>query len=277
MKLTLGFSTCPNDTFIFDAMVHGKIDTEGLVFDLFMADVEELNQRAFKHDIHITKLSYHAFAQVARQYILLNAGSALGRKNGPLVIGRPPLPDSLTEEHAVAIPGKHTTANLLFSIFYPHVRKKPLYLFSAIEDALLQGKADAGVIIHESRFTYAQKGLLKIADLGEMWETRTGLPIPLGGIAIDRALPESVQLAVDRVLKRSVTFALANYDSSAGFVKSYAQELDNAVICQHIDLYVNEYTVDLGEEGRMAVSRLFGEAVNIGIIPAMPDNYLLHC
>lgn len=275
MKLTLGFSTCPNDTFIFDAMVHGKIDTEGIEFEPYMADVEVLNQRAFKRDIDITKLSYHAFSMVAGQYLLLNSGSALGRNNGPLVICRGDFDGRLSDGHTVAIPGKNTTANLLFSIFFPQVTLKPALLFSDIEEAVLSGKADAGVIIHESRFTFGQKGLVKMADLGELWESKTKLPIPLGGIAIARRLPENVQQRVDRVLKRSVTFALANYESSALFVKKHARELDDQVICKHIDLYVNDFTVDLGEEGRRAVARLFEEAVKTGAIPEMPDNFLV--
>lgn len=275
MNLSLGFSTCPNDTFIFDAMIHGKIDTEGLSFNVVMADVEELNRRAFRHDIQVTKLSYHAFAHVAHHYSLLRAGSALGRKNGPLVIGLPPLPAELSADALVAIPGKFTTANLLFSIFFPDITDKREILFSEIESLLLRKEASAGVIIHENRFTFARKGLSMMADLGEMWEAKTGLPIPLGGIAADRRLPLEVRLRLNRVMKRSVTYALAHPASSATFVNKFAQEMEEEVIRQHIDLYVNNFTVDLGDEGVRAVTHLFREASKKGIIEELPEDFLL--
>ncbi len=275
MQLSLGFSTCPNDTFIFDAMVHGKVDTEGLAFDVVMTDVEELNRLAFRHDIQITKLSYHAFAHVAANYSLLHAGSALGHKNGPLVIGLPPLPAEFPDDATVAIPGKYTTANLLFSIFYPGITRKREMLFSEIESALLNKQADAGVIIHENRFTYEGKGLAKISDLGELWEAATALPIPLGGIAADKKLPLEVRQKIDRVMKRSVLYALAHPASSAAFVKKYARELDEEVVMQHIGLYVNDFTVDLGEEGTCAVGYLFRKAAKTGIIGEVPVDFLL--
>lgn len=275
MRLTLGFSTCPNDTFVFDAMVHGKVDTEGLSFDVVMADVEELNRRAFLHDIQITKLSYHAYAHVARNYSLFQAGSALGRKNGPLVIGRPPLPASLSGTSSIAIPGRYTTANLLFSIFFPEAVSKQMYLFSDIEDAVLRVEADAGVIIHENRFTYQQKGLEQIADLGALWEAKTGLPIPLGGIAADRSLALPLRKKIDRVIKRSVVYALAHPESSAFFVKKFARSMEEHVIRQHISLYVNDFTVSLGEEGILAISTLFREATKCRIIPELPVDFLL--
>lgn len=275
MELTLGFSTCPNDTFIFDAMVHGKIDTEGLTFRVTMADVEELNRRAFQHEIHITKLSYHAFARVAGEYALLHAGSALGRGAGPLVIGRRPLTRGEIAEATIAIPGRYTTANLLFSVFYPEALHKREMLFSSIEEALLSGETEAGVIIHENRFTYERRGLVKIADLGERWEETTGLPIPLGGIAVDRSLPGEVQQAVNRVMRRSVAYAFDHPGESAGFVRDHACELDEAVIASHIGLYVNHYTLDLGEDGLQAIFHLFGEAARLGIINALPGHFLL--
>ncbi len=274
MKLTLGFSTCPNDTFIFDAMLHGKIDTEGVTFEPFMADVEELNRKAFKHNIHITKLSFHAFAYVADQYALLRSGSALGRNNGPLLISREILPVAKLEKGIVAIPGRYTTANLLFSIFYPGAQQKKELLFSEIEGALLRNEADAGVIIHENRFTFEQKGLLKIADLGELWESETGMPIPLGGIVVDRCLPPEIQLRIERILRRSVEYAQAHVDSSVSFVKKYAKELDMEVIRKHISLFVNDFTVDLGEEGINAVVRLFRQAYEKGVIEKEPQNFM---
>jgi 1,4-dihydroxy-6-naphthoate synthase len=266
MKLTLGFSTCPNDTFIFDAMVHQKVDTEGLEFDLVLADVEELNRNAFDGNIDITKLSYHAFAYVANNYNLLTSGSALGYKNGPLLISKRKIyPDEIADLK-VAIPGKYTTANLLFSIVFPKVKEKKEYLFSDIEEAILDGEVDAGVIIHENRFTFEKKGLKKIIDLGEDWEEKTNNPIPLGGIVIRRKFDLETQRKVNRVLKRSVEFALAHPNSGYGFVKNYAQELNDEVIQKHISLYVNNFTVDLGETGKTAVKTLFKRAADERII-----------
>jgi 1,4-dihydroxy-6-naphthoate synthase len=272
MKLTLGFSTCPNDTFIFDAMVHQKVDTEGLEFDLVLADVEELNRNAFNANIDITKLSYHAYLYVAENYKLLTSGSALGYKNGPLVISKHKIFPDEVESLKVAIPGKHTTANLLFSIAFPNVKQKTEYLFSDIEEAVLTGEVDAGVIIHENRFTYEKKGLKKIIDLGEDWEEKTKSPIPLGGIVIRRELNSEIQKKVTRVLKRSVEFAFANPKSSYDFVKQYAQELEDDVIQKHINLYVNNFTVDLGELGKSAVNQLFESAKKEGLFKIIPKD-----
>lgn len=268
--MTLGFSTCPNDTFIFDAMVNGKIDTEGLEFDCILADVEELNRRAFESKSDITKISYHAYAYIAGQYLILNSGSALGHNNGPLLIGREVIPLDEAEGYRIAIPGKYTTANLLLGIALPGAKNKKEYLFSEIEDAVLSGEADAGLIIHENRFTYESKGLKKIADMGEYWESKTHSPIPLGGIAVKRTLPSEVAMAVDRVLARSVEYAFTNPSSSWDFVRKYAASMEKDVIERHISLYVNEYTRNLGEVGKKAVRRLFSEAVINGIIPELP-------
>lgn len=272
MKLTLGFSTCPNDTFVFDAMIHQKVDTEGLQFEVVLADVEELNKNAFSGTIDITKLSYHAFAYIANSYKLLTSGSALGYKNGPLLISKHKIYADEVKDIKVAIPGKHTTANLLFSIVYPNVKQKKEYLFSDIEEAILDGEVDAGVIIHENRFTYEKKGLKKIIDLGEEWEEKTGNPIPLGGIVIHRKFDSETMLKVNRVLKRSVDFAFKNPDSSYSYVKNYAQELDDDVIKKHINLYVNNFTSDLGEKGKNAVITLFERAKQEMIITEVPDD-----
>src|SRR5512138_596122 len=199
MRLTLGFSPCPNDTFIFDAMVHGRIDTEGLEFDYFLADVEELNRRAFAGTVDITKMSFHAYAYVANNYLILDSGSALGRKNGPLLISKRELNPEELSGKLIAIPGKYTTANLLLGIAWPEIKNKKEYLFSDIETAIINEEVDAGLIIHETRFTYSKKGLLKIADLGEYWEKLTNLPIPLGTIVVKRSMPEEIALKVNRV------------------------------------------------------------------------------
>ncbi len=266
MKLSLGFSPCPNDTYIFDAMIHQKIDTEGLEFEVILADVEELNQMAFKGDLAITKLSYHAYAYLREQYVLLNSGSALGNNCGPLLIAKKQL-DLSNPDLKIAIPGKYTTANFLLSLAYPHLQHKEAVLFSAIEQVVLEEKVDAGLIIHENRFTYQEKGLVKLMDLGEYWESTTQQAIPLGGIVIQRDLPLELQQKVDRVLQRSVQFAFDYPKSSSAYVHQHAQEMEEAVLYQHINLYVNEYTLNLGEKGRLAVQTLFQKADEKEIIP----------
>jgi 1,4-dihydroxy-6-naphthoate synthase len=275
MKLSLGISPCPNDTFVFDALIHGKVDTEGLTFDICMSDVEDLNRRAFNRSIQVTKLSFHAFAMVAGNYSLLNSGSALGRKNGPLLISKRADNHENMRDLRIAIPGKYTTANLLFSIFYPESMNKREFIFSDIEGALLNDEVDAGVIIHENRFTFERKGLFKLADLGDLWETRTGYPIPLGGIVVNNSLPLSVQQAVDRVIRRSVKFAVEFPESSAEFVQQHARELEVDVIRKHIDLYVNSFTIELGETGKAAIRHLYQIAGEKGVIPFIPENYFL--
>ncbi len=267
MKLSLGFSSCPNDTFIFDAMIHGKVDTEGLEFEPVIADVEELNQRAFGKRLHITKLSFHALAYLLADYALLEAGSALGRGAGPLLIAREPMGPQAIRNARVAIPGKYTTANFLLSLAYPEIGDKKEMLFSRIEDAILDGEVDAGLIIHENRFTYQSKGLVKIEDLGEYWEKTAQMPIPLGGIAVQRKLGRPIQQAINRVMARSVAFALDNPRAPLDFVREHAQEMEEEVMYQHIQLYVNDYTRSLGPEGREAVQRLFDIAMARGVIP----------
>jgi 1,4-dihydroxy-6-naphthoate synthase len=268
MTLRLGFSPCPNDCFMFDAIVHERIDLEGLQFEVVMEDVEALNRRAFSRNIDVTKLSYHALAHCASDFALLDAGSALGRGCGPLLISaRPIAPEQVAAGGVrVAIPGKYTTANFLLSLAFPGARDKTELVFSEIESAVLDGRFDAGLIIHENRFTYEAKGLKKIIDLGEFWESSTGAPIPLGGIVVDRSLPATVQQVMNRVMRRSVEYAFANPEASRAFVRAHAQEMSEDVMRQHIDLYVNEFSVDLGREGRRAVEVLFERAVAAGII-----------
>lgn len=276
MKLSLGFSPCPNDTFIFDAMIHGKIDTEGLSFDLILGDVEELNQRAFRGDLDITKLSFHAFAHLLDSYCLLDSGSALGRNCGPLLIAKQPLDKSAIEVGAIAIPGKFTTANFLLNLAYPLAQNKVETLFSDIESAVLEGKVDAGLIIHENRFTYQDKGLVKLMDLGEFWESTTGMPIPLGGIVAQRKLDKNILETINRVLRRSIEFAFANPKSALPYIRQHAQEMEEEVMYAHIDLYVNSYSLDLGREGKEAVQFLFEKAVSLGQIPRLEKAIFLH-
>jgi 1,4-dihydroxy-6-naphthoate synthase len=269
MLLTLGFSPCPNDCFIFDAIVNKRIDTEGLEFDVRLGDVETLNKGAFAGEIDITKLSYHAFAYCVDKYVLLDAGSALGRNCGPLLISKHAVTKKELEEGeiSVAIPGKFTTANFLLGLAYPEVTDKTEVVFSEIENAVLEEEFDAGLIIHENRFTYEAKGLKKIIDLGEYWESTTKSPIPLGGIVIKRSLPDDVKTKVNRVLRKSVEFAFADRKASLPYVRAHAQEMSEEVMYKHIDLYVNEFSVDLGKEGRKAVLTLFKKAKEKGVIP----------
>jgi 1,4-dihydroxy-6-naphthoate synthase len=275
MKLTLGFSPCPNDTFIFDAMVHGRIDTEGLEFDYFLSDVEELNRKALVSDVDITKISYHAYAHVARNYLILDSGSALGHRNGPLVISKSKIEISDLAGKRIAIPGKFTTANLLFSIAWPESVNKAEYLFSDIEDAILKDEVDAGLIIHETRFTYQKKGLLKIADMGEYWEKLTGLPVPLGAIVINRKVPVDIALKVNRILRKSIEYAYHDSFASYDFVAGNAKEMDSTVMNNHIKLFVNEHTLHLGTKGRKAINTLFRIGEEKKVIPSLPDTIFL--
>ncbi len=279
--ISLGFSPCPNDCFVFDAMLHGKIDTEDLTFDVVMEDVETLNQKAFNGELDVTKLSYHAYAHLTKNYQLLNAGSALGNNCGPLLISKNNNPEQLSalrspdSQLKIAIPGKYTTANFLLSLAFPEAKNKVEMVFSEIEDAVLSGKVDAGLIIHENRFTYEQKGLKKIIDLGEYWETLAKGPIPLGGIVIKRNFPNELKKKFDRILRKSVEYAFANPKSSLNFVKANAQEMSEEIMYKHIDLYVNNYSVDLGAEGKRAVKLLFDKAEELGVIDKTEEDIFL--
>lgn len=275
MMLSLGFSPCPNDTFIFDAMLHGKVDTEGLDFEVFMEDVEALNRRAFAGELAVTKLSYHAFAHLTETYALLHAGSALGNNCGPLLVAKRPMETWEIEQSRIAIPGNMTTANFLLGLAFPKATDKQETLFSDIEAAVLSDRAGAGLIIHENRFTYQEKGLVKLMDLGAFWETSTGLPIPLGGIVVRRDLPLALQQKINRVLRRSVSFAFEHPEAVMPFVRAHAQAMEDAVMKAHIELYVTPYTVDLGEKGRQAVTRLFELAREKQIIPNHHKNIFI--
>jgi 1,4-dihydroxy-6-naphthoate synthase len=275
MKLTLGFSPCPNDTFIFDAMVHGRIDTEGLEFDYILADVEELNRRAFKSELDVTKMSYYAYAFAALNYLILDSGSALGHRNGPLLISKHRIDLKKIARARIAIPGKYTTANMLFSIAWPEAQNKIEYLFSDIEGALINDEVDAGLIIHETRFSYHKKGLHKVADMGEYWEKLTGLPIPLGTIVINRRIPSETALKVNRIIRRSLEYAYHNSIASYDFVVANAKEMDSTVMNNHIKLFVNKFSINLGKEGRRSIVELFRVAGEKGIVPALPEKIFL--
>ncbi|RFZ92809.1 1,4-dihydroxy-6-naphthoate synthase [Mucilaginibacter conchicola] len=279
MKLTIGFSPCPNDTFIFDALIHHKIDTEGLEFEVFYDDVETLNQKAFRGELDITKLSYHAFAYAADKYVLLDAGSALGFGVGPMLITKQEDISHLISQIShlkIAIPGKYTTANFLLSLAFPDATNKQELVFSDIENAVLDGRADVGLIIHENRFTYQDKGLHKVMDLGDYWEKRTGCAIPLGGIVANRNLPEDVQQKVNRLIRQSVEFAFADPKSGLDYIRQHAQEMSEEVMYKHIELYVNKFSVDLGEEGKKAVKLMFDTALEKAIIPPIDKPLFLN-
>lgn len=256
MKLSLGFSPCPNDTFIFDALVNHKIDTGDLSFEVFLEDVETLNKWALQGKLDITKLSYGALPLALENYMVLNSGSALGSGVGPLLIKNEKLIINNIDDHLIAIPGELTTAHLLFSLAYPNCTHKVFLRYDDIENYVLAEKG-LGVIIHENRFTYEAKGLHKIIDLGEYWEKETNLPIPLGGIVINRSVNRLIGLQVDDLIRKSIEYAYAHhYKTLTAYVKNHAQEMAEDIIRKHIELYVNHYSIDLGETGKKAVQQL---------------------
>ena len=278
MNFSLGFSPCPNDTFIFDALVNHKIDTEGLSFDVVLEDVQTLNQWAIAGKLAISKISYGVLPLVMDQYALLNSGGALGMGVGPLLITNPStINKPPTENHplqtnvadmTIAIPGENTTAHLLFSLAFPEAKNKVFMVFHEIEEAVLSGRVDAGVIIHENRFTYQQKGLEKLMDLGAYWEETIKVPIPLGGIVIKRSIDTALQKKIDRLIRKSLEHAFSNYPIISSYVQQHAREMNESVMRRHIDLYVNNYSLELGEEGKKAVKKLMDvyQQLNASII-----------
>ncbi|MCX6257170.1 MAG: 1,4-dihydroxy-6-naphthoate synthase [Bacteroidia bacterium] len=275
MKLKLGFSPCPNDTFIFDALVNGKLHEPEIEFETVITDVEQLNKMAFEEIPDITKISIHAYAYVSHKYAILGSGSALGYGNGPLVISKRKIYPNELAGCLIAIPGRYTTANLLFGLAFPETVNKKEYLFSDIEEAVLSNEADVGVIIHENRFTYHLRGLKKITDLGEYWESETHMPIPLGCIAVKRSLPEKLKDHINILVHDSVVYAFQNPGSSENFVRKHAQEMEPEIMKKHIELYVNDFTIDLGEKGRNAINTLFQTARGKNVIPELYDEIFL--
>lgn len=256
MKFTLGFSPCPNDTFIFDALVNGKIDTDGLEFDVQLEDVQTLNEWAKAGKLDVSKISYGVLPLVLHDYITLNSGGALGKGVGPLLITNFKFDIADLPSKTIAVPGVNTTAHMLFSLAFPAAKNKQFLVFHEIEEAVLSGKVDAGVIIHENRFTYQDKGLTKLLDLGEYWEQQLQVPIPLGGIIAKRALGNELAKKVDNLIKQSVEYAFANYPVLTDYTRQHSQEMSESVMRQHIDLYVNNYSINLGEEGKKAVTTM---------------------
>lgn len=270
MKLTLGYSPCPNDTFIFDALVNKKIDTEGLAFDVVLQDVETLNQWAYEGRLDITKLSFPAFFQNTDKYVLLSSGAALGPGVGPLLISNneQAMADEEVNRCTIALPGENTTAHLLFSFAYPEAKKKIFMRFDAIEDTVLNGEAELGVIIHENRFTYRQKGLHLVKDLGVYWYEKnraegekTNLPVPLGGIAIKKTIDREIGLKTERLIRKSIELAFANYPAISEYVKQHAQEMSEEVMRQHIELYVNDFSLSLGKDGKQSIETFYRAAL----------------
>ncbi len=272
--LKLAFSSCPNDTFMFNGIVSGEIPLP-YEFELKIGDIAELNRWAMDRQTDVTKLSYFTYFQLADNYIMLNAGAALGRGCGPLIISKKPLSPDRLKNCRVAVPGLNTTAYLLFKSFCSDCHEVVPMLFSDIEQAISDGSVDAGVIIHETRFTYQKQGLKKVMDLGEWWEKSCGYPIPLGCIAVKRELADDIGLSFDTALRASVEQAFGNREKTYPFVRKYAKELEQSVIDAHIDLYVNAFSVNIGNEGRAAVQCLFEKAVETGTVPHMRSDIFL--
>jgi 1,4-dihydroxy-6-naphthoate synthase len=265
--LTIGYSPCPNDTFIFYALVHGNVHVPGLEFREKLADVETLNQMALEGSLDITKISYHALGHLREQYALLRSGSALGRGCGPLIVAKPGTRLEDIKQGTIAIPGKLTTASLLLRLYDPSITNIVVMTFDRIMNAVSTGEVTAGLIIHESRFTYPLYKLEKLLDLGEWWEKHSGLPVPLGGILGKRSLGRDVLLQVEDGIRESLHYAEAHADEVLTYCRQHSQEMDETVMKSHIDLYVNDFSLDLGEEGLAAVRRLFDEAEACGIFP----------
>lgn len=266
--LRLGYSPCPNDTFIFYALIHGRIPLEGISISEELADVETLNRLALSATLDLTKISYHAFGHLRNDYALLRSGGALGRGCGPLVVAREETTLERLRGGVIAIPGELTTANLLLQLHGAGYERVHILPFEQIMTAVADGSVAAGLIIHESRFTFAEYGLVEVEDLGAWWEGLTGLPIPLGGILARRDLGREVIEEVERAISASVNYAMSHPQEARAYIRAHAQELDDSVIDQHINLYVNNFSLDLGEEGLAAVQELLHRAAAAGIIPA---------
>lgn len=276
--LSIGYSPCPNDTFIFYALVHGKIDTEDFIFKETLLDVETLNRLALSSNLDVTKISYHAFGFLREDYCLLRSGSAMGRGCGPLIVSKEGNGLEDLQGKRIAIPGRLTTANLLLQLFASDSGIQPSSLvempFHRIMDSVSKGDVDAGLLIHEGRFTYHLHGLKKFIDLGEWWENATGLPLPLGGILAKRDLGKDVIKKVDSLIRKSIEYSLSHREETKVYIKQHSQELEDQVIEQHINLYVNNYSLDIGEEGLSAIKELFRKTEIRGIIKESRDDLL---
>lgn len=277
MKFTIGFSPCPNDTFIFDALVNHKIDTDGFEFEAVMGDVQTLNKWAIDKKLAISKISYGVLPLVLNNYAVLNSGGALGKGVGPLLISKKMIEDFAEQMHkfSIAVPGENTTAHLLFSYAFPTAANKKFMIFHEIENAVLSGKVATGVIIHENRFTYQDKGLVKLLDLGEFWEQKTKAPIPLGGIVIDRNIDKAIQYKIDLLIRKSLEYSFSQYPILSPYITAHAQEMNEEVMRKHIDLYVNDFSLQLGETGKSAVYKLLEVYANINNIDLDTSNVFI--
>lgn len=274
MNIKIGFSPCPNDTFMFNALVNGKLNTQGFEFTPVIADVEALNKMALNGELDVTKLSLNAFAFAAQHYQILNAGCALGYNCGPLLVSKNKFTVDDIAHLKIAIPGKYTTANLLLTIFYPEARNTIEMIFSDIENAVLTGNADAGLLIHENRFTYEQQGLYKILDLGEEWYMQTHKPLPLGCIAVKQSLHSEVKLTIDKLISQSVNYAFENKNQTMPYVKQHAQEMDEQVMMQHINLYVTNASVIMGDDGKATIEYLLQKGFEAKLLPQVNNIFL---
>jgi 1,4-dihydroxy-6-naphthoate synthase len=271
MHFEIGFSPCPNDTFIFDALVNNKIDTQGFTFTTHLQDVQTLNKWALQNKLPITKISYGAMPLLLQHYKILNSGSALGNGVGPILITHSNLKNEVVDNCMVAIPGQNTTAHLLFSLAYPNAKNKIFMPYDDIENFVTQQKG-LGVIIHENRFTYLQKGLKKIIDLGDYWEQQYHVPIPLGGIVIDKNIDPTIQKKIDELIKKSIEYAFTQYPFINQYIQTHSQEMSEEVMRQHIDLYVNNFSIKLGVDGRFAITKLIEIYQQLYYIPAIITN-----
>ena len=271
MLFTLAFSPCPNDTFIFDALVNSKIDTEGFEFKVTLEDVETLNNNAISNQYDISKISYGVYHKIINDYIILDSGSALGTGVGPLLISKEKKYHDDVNQETIAIPGENTTAHFLFSMAYPKAKNKVFLRYDEIEDFVKQGKG-LGVIIHENRFTYQKKGLHKIVDLGDYWEKTTKDPIPLGGIVIRRNIEKSIQQKITQLIQKSIVYAYSFYPELNDYIRNNSQEMTDAVMHQHIELYVNDYSKTLGPKGKEAVLKML-EVFNVDVASKNEDYF----
>ncbi|HPX75508.1 MAG TPA: 1,4-dihydroxy-6-naphthoate synthase [Bacteroidales bacterium] len=263
MKLKLAISPCPNDTFMFDALINKKIDTKNFDFEIIIDDIEKLNSYTKQQEVDISKTSFHNFLKISDNYQLLNSGTAMGKNCGPLIVSKRKIyPDEL-KHCKIAIPGESTTANLLMQIFFKEAQNKNVYLFSDIEELVLSNECDAGLLIHETRFTYQKRGLKLIADLGNLWENKFNLPIPLGGIIVKRSLPDKIKQEIDKMLSESINLAFQNPRSTIPFMKKHAVEMDEEIMMQHVNLYVNEYSKDIGDLGKKSIYKLREEFLKL--------------
>lgn len=249
MKISLNISTCPNDTFMFDALIHKRIDTKGYEFELTMEDIDLLNKEVAKGSVDVSKISYANYPNIAENYKILRSGGALGSGNGPLLVSRKKIYVDEIPYLKIGIPGEDTSANLLLNFASPEVKEKKVYLFSDVSEAIIGDEIDAGILIHEERFSFKEKGLSLVLDLGQNWEDKTGLLVPLGAIVINKRLDEKIQKEINDLIRESIDFAFKNPSLSYNFVKNNAKELSDDTIFKHIDMFVNEYSLDLGKKG----------------------------